>query len=159
MARCEERGHLHTSVDQAASQAALLAATEAEAAELRATLAAAEAEGARAKSEAVAQDAELAATADDLRKMIRENQILNEELQRCGAEGERLQHELQQAVSNVTYYEQLAKAKETERQELLGAYKRLGEEATAARAMLQQTGFERERLAAHTASLMRKVPT
>ena len=88
-------------------------------------------------SEAIAHEAELAVTSDDLRKMIRENQILNEELQRAGSDADRLQQELAQAISRVTYFEQLSKARETKKQELLRSYRKVGEEVSATKVLLQ----------------------
>jgi hypothetical protein len=63
--------------------------------------------------------------------VIRENQILNEELQRSGQLGERFQLDLQKSGARVVYLEQLSKADESEKEELLSAYRRLGDEAAA----------------------------
>ena len=85
-AAAELEGRLATAQEQAASQAELLAAADADRAALRRKEEAATVQEERLRAEALAQEAELAATADDLRKMIRENQVLNEELQRSGGE-------------------------------------------------------------------------
>lgn len=131
--------------EQALRQAELLSAAEGNRATLEQRLEQAEKTEARLLAEGEATESELGATADDLRKMIRENQILNEELQTTAAGGEAARRELQQAGARVTYLEQLAKASEDEKAELLAAYRGLGDEAAALRLSLQQTGAERDR--------------
>lgn len=131
--------------EQALRQAELLSAAEGNRSTLEQRLEQAEKTEARLLAEGEATESELGATADDLRKMIRENQILNEELQTTAAGGEAARRELQQAGARVTYLEQLAKASEDEKAELLAAYRGLGDEAAALRLSLQQTGAERDR--------------
>ena len=152
-AAAELESRLATAQEQAASQAELLAAADADRAALRRKEEAAAVQEERLRAEALAQEAELAATADDLRKMIRENQVLNEELQRSGEAADQLAHELQHGASQAAYFQQLAKAKDGEKEELLGSYRRQGDEAKALQTSLQQTGLERDRLRAQLAQL------
>ncbi|KAL3924811.1 MAG: hypothetical protein SGPRY_003810 [Prymnesium sp.] len=143
--------------EQALRQAELLSAAEGNRATLEQRLEQAEKTEARLLAEGEATESELGATADDLRKMIRENQILNEELQTTAAGGEAARRELQQAGARVTYLEQLAKASEDEKAELLAAYRGLGDEAAALRLSLQQTGAERDRSLAQILALEQEV--
>ncbi|KAL1524944.1 hypothetical protein AB1Y20_019820 [Prymnesium parvum] len=130
--------------EQSMRQAELLAAADCVRSALEERLAEAGRSEARLVSESQETEAELAATADDLRKMIRENQILNEELQRSGQQRENLQRELHLKSSRVMHLEQLTKADEMEKEELLSAYRRLGDESAALRLSMQQTAHERD---------------
>jgi len=86
----------------------------------------------RLRDEARTREAALAATSEDLRQMIRENQLVNEESQSSAAAAAQMRRELDEARENSVFLQQVVQAFEAEKEELLEAYTRLGEEASAA---------------------------
>jgi len=86
----------------------------------------------RLRDEARTREAALAATSEDLRQMIRENQLVNDESQSSAAAAAQMRRELDEARENSVFLQQVVQAFEAEKEELLEAYTRLGEEASAA---------------------------
>lgn len=72
---------------------------------------------------------ELRAVMDDLSSVTREQQVVNSELVQAAQERDEARGELRSAASRIAHLEQLLRAKDKEREDLLKVYQELGVEA------------------------------
>lgn len=106
-------------------------------------LAALNSEASRAQGEHAAKSKELATVVSDLRNMIKENQAVNQELTTTQGQRDQRAMELESMVTRVSHLEELTRAKERERDDLLSTYKAACQENERLKLAAQELDKER----------------